>query len=92
MQQLPEVWWQGPRSHSSLDGRLSPELLSGQQAVESVEDAGQTHGFPPQGGRDGVDGTEFWNQNLTKSAPVNMNISAGQTQKHQLMEDPGSAH
>lgn len=32
--------------------------------MEAVEDAGQTHCFSPQGGRDGVDGTQLWNQDL----------------------------
>lgn len=67
-QQLPKVRRQGPSSHSSLDGRLSSELLGGQQAVEAVQDAGQTHSFPPQGGRDGVNSAEFRDQNLTQKS------------------------
>lgn len=63
-QQLPEVWRQGPLPDPGLDGRLRSQLLSGQQAVQAVQDAGQTHRFPPQGGGDGVDGAELRDQNL----------------------------
>lgn len=61
---VPEVRGEGLGSYSSFTGCLGSELLSSQEAVEAVEDAGQTHCFPPQGGRDGVDGTELWNQDL----------------------------
>lgn len=66
--QGPEVRGQGLSSHSGFAGCLGSELLGGQQAVEAVEDAGQTHCFPPQGGRDGVDGTQLWNQYLRNIA------------------------
>lgn len=64
VEQEPEVRGEGLGSDSGFTGRLGPELLGGQEAVEAVEDAGQTHCFPPQGGGYGVDGTQLWNQDL----------------------------
>lgn len=61
----PEVWGEGLRPHSGLSGSLSSQLLGSQQAMEAVQDAGKTHGFPPQGGRNGMDGTQLRNQDLT---------------------------
>lgn len=67
MEHGPKIRRESLGSHSSFTGSLGSELLSGQEAVEAVEDAGQTHCFPPQGGRDGVDGTQLWDQDLTNS-------------------------
>lgn len=64
MQQLPEVRGEGLYPHSCLTGSLGSQLLSSQQTVEAVQDAGQTHRFPPQGGGDGVDGTQLRNKDL----------------------------
>lgn len=61
----PEVGGEGLNPNSSFGGSLGSQLLGSQQAVEAVQDAGQTHGFPPQGGGNGMDGTQLRNQNLT---------------------------
>lgn len=37
---VPEVWWQGLRSDTRLTGRLGSKLLSDQEAVQTIEDAG----------------------------------------------------
>lgn len=34
--------------------------------MEAVQDAGQTHGFPPQGGGNGMDGAQLRDQDLTR--------------------------
>ena len=48
----------------SFPGHQGPELVGYEQPVEPVEDAGQGYGLPPQGGWEGVDGAELWDENL----------------------------
>lgn len=60
----PEVRGEGLGSHSGFTGCLGSQFLGGEEAVEAVEDAGQTYSFSPKGGGDGVDGTQLWNQDL----------------------------
>lgn len=63
----PEVWWEGLGSYARLTGCLGSKLFGYQEAVEAIEDAGETHCFPPQGGRNGVDGAQLWNQDLPET-------------------------
>ena len=48
----------------SLPGHQGPELVGYEQPVEPVQDAGQGYCLPPQGGWEGVDGAELWDENL----------------------------
>ena len=48
----------------SFPGHQGPELVGYEQPVEPVQDAGQGYGLPPQGGWEGVDRAQLWDENL----------------------------
>lgn len=66
----PKVLREGPDAHPGVAGRLGAQLLRGQEAVQAVQDAGETDSLPPQGRRDWVDSTELWHQDLRRRQHV----------------------
>lgn len=61
---LPEVGGQVLGPDTGVRGSLRPQLFGSEQAVQAVQDAGEAHRLPPQGGRDRVDGTQLRYQDL----------------------------
>ena len=55
-----------------LAGDPGPEGVGNEEAVEAVEDTGQGDGLAPEGGAEGVDGTELGDEDmlLVEALPI----------------------